>query len=134
MQRLRDSYHDVRPVAEFEQLDRELTAVKEELAKAKMQLGGREVSDLGELRRELTRLRKLEQDTKGFVDPAPLLSQIEDLKRQAEKSAQAEQAPAGEDDTAALRAELKKVKAELNRQIQINGAQAARGKKKKGGK
>ena len=82
----------------------------------------------------MTRLRKLEQDTKGFVDPAPLLSQIEDLKRQAEKSAQAEQAPAGEDDTAALRAELKKVKAELNRQIQINGAQAARGKKKKGGK
>ena len=30
--------------------------------------------------------------------------------------------------------ELKKVKAELNRQIQINGSQAARGKKKKGGK
>ena len=49
-------------------------------------------------------------------------------------AARAEQAPAGEDDTAALRAELKKVKAELNRQIQINGAQAARGKKKKGGK
>lgn len=86
MQRLRDSYHDVRPVAEFEQLDQQLTETKAELSKAKIQLAGREIGEIGELRRELTRLRKLEQDYNNMEDPEPLHAEIDRLQEEVRKA------------------------------------------------
>lgn len=86
MQRLRDSYHDVRPAAEFAQLDEELKTVKAELSKAKIQLAGREIGEIGELRRELTRLRKLEQDYNRMEDPEPLHAEIDRLQEEVRKA------------------------------------------------
>lgn len=122
MQRLRDSYHDVRPVEEFEQISQQLEQVQQELSKAKMQLAGREIGEIGELRREMTRLRELE---KNYEDPAPLHSKIEQLKAALKQAKKAQ--PATDE---ALQEELKRVKKELNRQIQINQSM----KKKKGGR
>lgn len=116
MQRLRDSYHDVRPTVEFEQLDKELTEVKAELSKAKIQLAGREIGEIGELRRELTRLRKLEQDYNNMEDPEPLHAEIdrlqEEVRRAHVETMEAEKKAAPQHDAGDL-AEIERLKQEL---------------------
>lgn len=116
MQRLRDSYHDVRPTVEFEQLNKELTDVKAELSKAKIQLAGREIGEIGELRRELTRLRQLEKDYNNMEDPEPLHAEIdrlqEEVKRAHLETLEAEKKAAPQHDAGDL-AEIERLKQEL---------------------
>ena len=50
------------------------------MSKAKIQLAGREIGEIGELRRELTRLRQLEKDYNNMEDPEPLHAEIDRLQ------------------------------------------------------
>lgn len=134
MQKLRDSYHDVCPKVEYNQLNEELEKVKKEFSKARIQLAGREIGEIGELRRELTRLRDLEKDYNALQDPDQLRDELAQLRKELRESkealAQANEALEDSD----MQAEIKRLKAELNRQIQINQSHQTRDKKKKGGK
>lgn len=137
MQKLRDSYHDVCPKIEYEQLNRELEQVKKEFSKAKIQLAGREIGEIGELRRELTRLREMEKDYNALQDPDKLRAELASLRKELAEAKEALQAQDADEpglEGSDAQAEIKRLKAELNRQIQMNQSRQARDKKKKGGK
>ncbi|MBS5144711.1 MAG: hypothetical protein KHY89_04230 [Butyricicoccus pullicaecorum] len=134
MQKLRDSYQDVCPKVEYNQLSEELEKVKKEFSKARIQLAGREIGEIGELRRELTRLRDLEKDYNAMQDPEQLREELAQLRKELREANEAlAQANESLEDTD-MQAEIKRLKAELNRQIQINQSRQIRDKKKKGGK
>lgn len=132
MQKLRDSYQDVCPKVEYNQLSEELEKVKKEFSKARIQLAGREIGEIGELRRELTRLRDLEKDYNAMQDPEQLREELAQLRRELRETKEALANESLEDTN--MQAEIKRLKAELNRQIQINQSRQIRDKKKKGGK
>ena len=135
IQKLRDSYGEVCSKMEHSELGTELEQVKKELSKAKMQLAGREIGEIGELRRELTRLRDLEKEYNMMQDEQQVRAKMEQLR--AERDEAREALEASKQDISAseeAKAEIKRLKAELNRQIQINQSQQMRDKKKKGGK
>ena len=95
---------------------KELTDVKAELSKAKIQLAGREIGEIGELRRELTRLRQLEKDYNNMEDPEPLHAEIdrlqEEVKRAHLETLEAEKKAAPQHDAGDL-AEIERLKQEL---------------------
>lgn len=154
MDKLRESYHDVRPAVEYEQLNQRFEQVNQELCKAKIQLAGREIGEIGELRRELTRLRELEKEYNEMEKPEELHAEIAYLQEELHKAQQNKpthhaddmeeiahlkqqlqqaQSAQSDDEVARLKEEMKHIKSELNRQIQKNQA-LMQGKKKKGGR
>ncbi len=126
---------EVCPKADYDALSEELEQVKKEFSKAKMQLAGREIGEIGELRRELTRLREMEKEYHQMREAKPLSAELEQLRAERDEARAALEA--GRQSASASQeaeAEIKRLKAELNRQIQINQSLQTRDKKKKGGK
>ncbi len=126
---------EVCPKAEYDALNLELEQVKKEFSKAKMQLAGREIGEIGELRRELTRLRDLEKEYNKMQDAQQIHAELEQLRTERDEARAAleagrQAAPVSQE----AETEIKRLKAELNRQIQINQSQKMRDKRKKGGK
>ena len=95
--------------------------LRQELATARAQLSGREVGEIGNLRREMERLRAVEDAYNSMEDPEPLHSEIDRLtaelraarvaKLEAEKAARQADDKPYEEELARLRTELAEVRA-----------------------